>query len=239
MTAPTFRLIHKGNLGKGELAAATRAINRFAEYGIRTEAMPLGEQAFQNVKMAAQLRDALGSSGQAYVNPGFLSTRFDESVSLAEERAGVAGIVLIGKRIFLLDDSGNGAQQEIPGRSRFRSGAIVTVAGVREAFGFDMVGGEYRVEAELAERTVEMLVRNTIGHVLIDTYRGPGKGFMECTDRACLMQEYFSIADLADFVVKPMLDFCGRCRERIEEEVYHLNGNWDFNRKITKRSGKR
>ncbi len=220
MTYPVFRLVHKDGLSPKEVAAAVRGLKSFERYGIKAEDAVLSERALENVKLAAELLRALGSKRPVRINTSFLVPGLGGNPDARSNREAVTGIGLIDVPIFLSGGVVRGLEDDVPCRGGFQTGALVTVAGVRDTFSFERGSQEYALEPETAERTVELLVRNAAGHALVD--HGPGE--QGCIDKSCLMQEHFGIMDFVEVVVDGALDFCRRCEGEIRKTVEILRG---------------
>ncbi len=222
MKGPMFRILCGPGLAHLEMAAASRAMDRFARYKVRYDVRAIDEETIQNVRMGGQFLDALRSNGPLRLDStGFLRVvPGKEFRQFIAERLGAIGIGLTDEQAFVIKNGTE--QQEVLGTSRFQRGAIVTVSGLRRAFDFNSRTMRYEKDEQTALLAVELAVLHEAGHVLIESH-GPGvdspKEQGHCPYRSCLMQENSGLDDFIERIVKAGLGFCRECTQRIETEL--------------------
>jgi hypothetical protein len=232
MTKRAFILIHRPGLSAAEIAAASKALERFRAFDIGYDVRPLSDKAVKGVKMGAQFLEALGTKGPMHMRfDRFLVPRLGDEYAeaiMASQRGGLAiGVGLTDEPIFLSVNSPRDRTEErVMGANRYRGGALVSVAGLRGAFGFDRGSGEYGVHPETAMRALELAVCHEAGHVLIETYGRNAETLEDewhCGHPNCLMRAAPGIEQFVRQIVNARLDFCKGCIRLIQREIELLH----------------
>ncbi len=228
MTEVMFSLIHRPGLSAAEIAAASRGLDRFRAFDIRYDVRPISDEAVKGVRMGGQLLNALGTKGPLHMRfDSFLVPRlgpeYFDIMKASRQGSLVIGIGLSDEPIFLCVDSPKDKTEErVIGANRYRGGALVTVSGLRGAFGFDTVRGEYTKHPETAMRALEIAVCHEAGHVLIESYGRNAKTLEDewhCDHPDCLMQAAPGIDHFVRQIINVRLGFCRECIRLIQNEI--------------------
>ncbi len=231
---PSFRLIYSRSLSGDEVSAAGRGLESFSRYGLLFDKMELSREALKGVRRKEDIMMAVSSERPVLLDENwFLRMSFLEAgrimIGMDEGRVG------IGLTAQPLEAPGYPQKRRMVGVSRFDSGAVVSVARMREFYG---PGGAYRDRnAGVYPEAVRYAVMHEMGHILIERGRGGdwaldaesaegGKARSEakshCPNKGCIMQENENVHDFVERFVKSGLDFCADCSARISSRLCSL-----------------
>ncbi len=231
---PSFRLIYGRSLACEEIEAAGRGLGSFSRYGLLFDRMELSREALKGVRRKEDIRMAVSSERPILLDDNwFLRMSFFEAgrIMLGMEE----GRIGIGLTAQPLEAPGYPQKRRMVGVSRFDSGAVVSVARMREFYG---PGGAYRDgKAGVYPEAVRYAVMHEMGHILIERGRGGdwaldaeseegGKARSEakshCPDKDCIMQENENVHDFVERFVRRGLGFCADCSARISSRLCSL-----------------
>lgn len=230
---PSFRLVYGRSLSGEEIVAASRGLESFSRFGLLYDRMELGRAALKGLRRKEDIRMAVSSEEPILLDCNwFLRMGFLEAgrimLGMDEGRIGVG---LTAQPIAAFDEP---ERRRMVGVSRFDSGAVVSVARLRELY---RPAGAYRDGGAGAyPEAVKFAVMHEVGHILIERDRGgdwaldaegeEASGRSEakshCPNKGCIMQENENARDFVERFVRPALGFCADCSARISSRLCSL-----------------
>ncbi len=224
MKGPMFSVLSKPSIAPTEIYAARRAMNSLAKYNVQFDVRLIGEGAVEKMKMGAQLLKALTTRGPLHLDSSVFLMADVPDQSLWDS-VGSIGIGLTEERVFVSTNVGLDAREhEVMDASRYRRGSLVSVSGLRKAFGFDTETGRYKDE-QAVMRAMELAVLRAAGHVLIEADGLNARGSMgerHCPNSSCLLQESSGLEDFLGRIVNAGFRFCRACEYRIRAGLRDL-----------------
>jgi hypothetical protein len=222
---PAFRILYNSSITGDEALAASRGLEPFSGFGIMHDRMEISREALRGVRRKDDMLMAVGSRSPILIDEGFFRMTFIEAGKILLGRE--EGAIGVGLTSQPLSVSAFPRPRRLTGTSRFDSGAIVSVARMRELYG---ACGGYRGRQAYPE-AITYAVMHEAGHILIDRRSGSGSGpdrasgeedGSHCPRKDCIMQENEDIRDFLERFVGGGLGFCGDCWSRISARLNEL-----------------
>ncbi len=236
MKGPKLRLLHERGILQPELQGARRALDRFAAYGpegdaakpLRYDIQELDSRALRGVSLFWHHEWIIRAIGAAHIDPQTFLVPMDGTRPIDPARIGpgIIGVCLTEKELRLQIGGRGGSEYEPVGLGRYRTGALVSVYGLRERFystvPIDPRRREYG-DPELVASIMDAMLTRQMGRVFIRSLgmRQDDKETENCRHWSCIMQKLTHITDLTE-IARRGLEFCEDCARMIARETEML-----------------
>jgi len=194
---PRIRLLYPSSLTDYEVKSASRALERFAKFGLEVDQVQVGKGSLRDVlwvRSGREIRDVINAKEKVIVDdwalrPGVLQVLLTMRI---------IGVGITPAQLFRME---NGVKEPRIGLSRHQQGALVSISSFMD------------FEYSTSQKAIELAVAHELGHIFID------RSERHCPDKNCLMQENKDCMDFLDRFVKPELDFCRKCLYDIKNGI--------------------